>query len=81
MAPQSEDLSDHETLVLAGHANTQRLEHETIDIKVSMNKFKQQLGQELIANKNFYQDFYDGNIVNDFDQYMRIYRTVQFINL
>ena len=36
-----------------------------------MNKLKQQLRQELIANKNFYQDFDDGNIVNDFDQYMR----------
>ena len=42
------------------------------DIKVSKNKLKQQLRQELIENKNFYQDFHDGNIINDFDQCMRI---------
>ena len=36
-----------------------------------MNKLEQQLRQELNANKNFYQDFHDDNIVNDFDQYMR----------
>ena len=51
------------------------LEHETIDSKVSMNKLKQQLRQELITNKTFYPDFFNGNIVNDFDQYA--YRTVQ----
>ena len=27
--------------------------------------------QELIANKNFYPDFHDGNIVNNFDQHVR----------
>ena len=47
------------------------LEHETIDIKVSMNKLKQQLRQELLANKNFFQDFHNSNIGNDFDQYIR----------
>ena len=46
-----------------------------------MNKHKRQLRQELIVNKNFYKDFHDGNIVNDFDQYMRTARTVKFIDL
>ena len=36
-----------------------------------MNKLKQQFRQELIANKNFHQNFHDDNIVKDFDQYMR----------
>ena len=36
-----------------------------------MSKLKQQLRQELIVNKNFYQDFHDGNIVNDCDQCMQ----------
>ena len=55
------------------------LEYETIDIKVSMNKLKQQLRQELIANNNFYHDFHD--IVNEFDQYMRIQDSIQFVDL
>ena len=50
------------------------MEHETIDLKVCMNKHTQQLRQKLIANKNFYQDFHDGNrpIANDFDQCIRL---------
>ena len=36
-----------------------------------MHKVKQQLRKELIASKNSYQDFHDGNIVKDFGQYMR----------
>ena len=36
-----------------------------------MNKLLQQLRQKLIASKNFYQDFHDSNVVNDFDQYIR----------
>ena len=48
------------------------LEHKTIDFKVSMNKLKQQLRQELIANKTLILSrFSRCNIVNDFDQYMR----------
>ena len=50
------------------------LEHETIDIEVIINKLKQKLRQELIANKNFYQDFHNGNIVNNFYQYLRTWQ-------
>ena len=45
-----------------------------------MNKLKQQLRQELIAKKNFCQDFHDGSNVNEIRS-TYAYRKVQFIDL